>query len=154
MSYMACKRSLWISKRVTSSATLWLQPVLDSARLLTILLEGPLHQRQQQPHDPWACVSIISCSRVLAGPTGANVVRARSVNGPNRDTTVELLTGSYSVTSMLPWISRPRSIRTSRAVVPTPIGPGVDLVIELIAGSTMRWFRPGEHPEEWCSNDS
>jgi hypothetical protein len=33
---------------------------------------------------------------------------ACSVNGPNRDTTVELLTSSYSMTSMVPWICRSR----------------------------------------------
>jgi hypothetical protein len=89
---------------------------------------------------PWAWVSITSRSRVLAGATGAKVVRASSVNGPNRDTTVELLTGWYSVTSMLPWSWRPRSVRTSRAVVPTPIGPGEVLVMEVTAGSHLGWF--------------
>jgi hypothetical protein len=84
---------------------------------------------------PRACVSITSCSRVLAGATGAKVVRARSVNGPNLDTTVELLTGTYSVTSMLPSTRRPRSVRTSRAVVPTPFGPGEVLAMAVIAGS-------------------
>jgi hypothetical protein len=89
---------------------------------------------------PRAWVSITSSSLVLAGATGTNLARACSVNGPNRDTSVKLLTGSYSVASMLPSTRRPRSVRTSRAVVPTPIGPGEALVMEVTAGSHVGWF--------------
>ena len=84
---------------------------------------------------PRAWVSITSSSLVLAGAMGANVARACSVNGPNRDTSVKLLTGLYSVTSMVPSVRRPRSVRTSRAVVPTPIGPGEVWVMDVTAGS-------------------
>ncbi len=83
-------------------------------------------------------VSITSSSRVLAGPTGAKVVRPCSLNGPNRDTTVELLTGSYSVTSMLPWSWRPRSVRTmlgSRRAVRT----GTRSITSLPQGTWAPW---------------
>jgi hypothetical protein len=94
-------------------------------RLLAIVLRNlPRISGSSNRIAPRAWVSITSSSLVLAGATGANVARACSVNGPNRDTSVKLLTGSYSVTSMLPSTRRPRSVRTSRAVVPTPIGPG------------------------------
>src|ERR671910_3387953 len=89
---------------------------------------------------PRAWVSITSSSLVLAGATGANVARACSVNGPNRDTSVKRLTGWYSVTSMVPSTRRPRSVRTSRAVVPTPIGPGEVWVMAVTAGSHLGWF--------------
>jgi hypothetical protein len=76
---------------------------LMTRRLLPIVLRKvPLSSGSNNPMTPRAWVSITSRSRVLAGATGAKVVRASSVNGPNRDTTVELLAGWYSVTSMLP----------------------------------------------------
>jgi hypothetical protein len=56
-------------------------------RFLTIVLQNvPLISGSNNPMTPRAWVSITSCRRVLAGATGAKVVRARSVNGPNRDT--------------------------------------------------------------------
>src|SRR5215211_1901997 len=112
-------------------------------RLLAIVLRKvPFINGSSNRITPRAWVSIISSSLVLAGATGANVARACSVNGPNRDTSVKLLTGWYSVTSTLPWSCRPRSVRTSRAVVPTPIGPGDVWVMEVTAGSHLKRFAP------------
>jgi hypothetical protein len=88
-----------------------------------VLRKVPFINGSSNRITPRARVSITSSSLVLDGATGANVARACSVNGPNRDTSVKLRTGWYSVTSMLPSTRRPRSVRTSRAVVPTPIGP-------------------------------
>jgi hypothetical protein len=124
---MACKR--WVplvSKWVTS----WGDGVASTCclimrRLLAIVLpKVPFISGSSNRIAPRAWVSITSSSLVLAGATGANVARAWRLNGPNRDTSVKLWTGSYLVTSMLPWSCRPRSVRTSRAVVPTPSAPG------------------------------
>jgi hypothetical protein len=105
-------------------------------RLLAIVLRKvPFINGSSNRIAPRAWVSIISCSLVLAGATGANLARACSVNGPNRDTSVKLLTGWYSVTPMVPSTHRPLSVRTSRAVVPTPIGPGDVWVMAVTAGS-------------------
>src|SRR5215218_6995428 len=92
--------------------------------LIIVLRKVPFINGSSNRIGPRAWVSITSSSLVLAGATGANVARACSVNGPNRDTSVKLLTGSYSVISMLPSTRRPLSVRTNRAVVPTAIGPG------------------------------
>src|SRR5215211_8677447 len=130
-------------------------------RLLAIVLRKvPFINGSSNRITPRAWVSIISSSLVLAGATGANVARACSVNGPNRDTSVKLLTGWYSVTSMLPWSCRPRSVRTSRAVVPTPIGPGDVWVMEVTAGSHLKRFASsgdmaGHHRDrpQWRRNE-
>jgi hypothetical protein len=66
-------------------------------RLLTIVLRNlALISGSSNPMTPRAWVSITSCSLLLAGATGTNLARACTVNGPNRDTNVELLTGRYS----------------------------------------------------------
>jgi hypothetical protein len=57
------------------------------------LAEGSFISGSNNPMTLRAWVSIISSSLVLAGATGANVARACSVKGPNRDTSVKLLTG-------------------------------------------------------------
>ena len=110
-------------------------------RLLAIVLRNvPFISGSSNRITPRAWVSITSSSLVLAGATGTNLARACSVNGPNRDTSVKLLTGWYSVTSMVPSTRRPRSVRTSRAVVPTPIAPGEVWVMEVTAESHLGWF--------------
>src|SRR5215211_2969166 len=108
--------------------------------LIIVLRKVPFISGSSNRIGPRAWVSITSSSLVLAGATGANVARACSVNGPNRDTSVKLLTGSYSVISMLPSTRRPLSVRTNRAVVPTAIGPGEVWVMEVTAGSHLGWF--------------
>jgi hypothetical protein len=138
---MACKRSAGlqvdqvVGEAVASTSSLMMR------RLLAIVLRKvPLINGSSNRIAPRAWISITSSSLVLAGATGANVARACSVNGPNRDTTVKLLTGSCSVTSMLPSTRRPLSVRTSRAVVPTPIGLGDVWVMAVTAGSHLGWF--------------
>jgi hypothetical protein len=99
-------------------------------RLLTIVLRNlPPQQRQQQPHDPTG-VGIDHQLQPRARRSHQRKRRPR-LHGerPNRDSTVELLIGWYSMTSMLPSTRRPRSVRTSRAVIPIPIGPGEVLVM-------------------------
>jgi hypothetical protein len=62
------------------------------------------------------------------------------MNGPNGDTTVEPVTDWYSMTFTLPSMRRPRPVRTSRAVAPTPIGLGEVWVMEVTDGSHLGWF--------------
>src|SRR5918994_7749482 len=120
---------------VASTCSLMLRRLLAMVLRKVPRISGSSHRIA-----PRAWVSITSSSLVLAGAMGAKVARACSVNGPNRDTSVKLRTGSYSVTSMVPSTRQPWSVRTSRAVVPTPIGPGEVWVMAVTAGSHLGWF--------------
>jgi hypothetical protein len=68
-------------------------------RLLFIVLTSP-SSAEQQPHDPRVWVLITSCSRVLVGATQRKRHPRLHGERPNRDSTVELLIGWYSMISM------------------------------------------------------
>jgi hypothetical protein len=139
--YMAYKRSRCAPSGSRHGRRCGFHLLLDDAKAPDHrLAEGPPQQRQQQPHYP-AGVGIDHQLQPRARRSDRRKGRPRlQYERSKPGHTVELLTGSYSVTSMLPWSWRPRSVRTSRAMVPTPIGPGEVLVMEVTAGSHLGWF--------------